>query len=245
MRRAAALLPLVLLAGLAACTSGREREAAAGKTLGSAPPPSVAQADPSAVIAADIALAGVARDKDLWSAYRQTAGPGAVLFVPQPVDAPAWLKRRPADPQAGVRRKVHAAWMSCDGSLALTTGGWRDPRGANGWYVTAWQRQTDGSWRWTLNETGRLGAALATPEVIVASIASCEPPPAGSVGAVPVIGLWRGGNSADGTLYWSVRVDPQCGRIVTVRTNGGAIKGFDEVVNRRIDPPRPGAACLS
>ncbi len=239
MRRAGAL---VLLAALAACASGPKGAARADKAGNFPPPSGVAQADPSAVVAADIALAAVARDKDLWTAYRQTVAPGAVLFAPQPVDADAWLKRRPANPQPGVRRKLHQAWMSCDGSLALTTGGWKDA-GGPGWYVTAWQRQTDGTWRWTLNESDRLGTALPDPDAIVAAIASCDPPPPGSVGTAPVIGLWRGGGSADGTLYWSVRVDPQCGRILTVRTNGGARKGFEEVVNRRIDPPRPGAGC--
>ena len=233
------------LCTLGACAAAPHKDALHSRperpqmTVQLAPP------DPGSAVAADIALAKLVRDAGPAKALRDTASKEATLFVPRPVFARDWLGRRDYRPAATARREPHKVWISCDGSLALTTGSWTDAAGSGGWFLTAWERDKNGMWRWTLNEAERSPDRAPPPGDIVATVASCEQLPPTAVATVPVVGLWRGGGSHDGSLYWAARVDPQCGRILTVRMNGGAGAGFAEVVNRRIDPPRPAAACNS
>ena len=44
-------------------------------------------------------------------------------------------------------------WMSCDGKLAVSTGRFRDPEDQVGTFVTVWQQQQRGEYRW-LYDTG-------------------------------------------------------------------------------------------
>lgn len=208
------------------------------------------------LVEAELALARQVREKGQWTALRAAAAPGAVLFVPQPVGADRWLKGR-ADMAPVPGWQAHRAWISCDGTLGVTTGAWQDGQGGQngqdgkrakgraGYFVTAWQRQEDGSYRWTMTQSAPLASPLREPDMLTGEIAACETPPAATVETTPIIGIWRGGNSADGSLYWSSRVDAQCGRIVTVRINRGGRAGFEEVLNRRVDPPRPAASCAA
>ena len=101
----------------------------AGQTAppGDAPQPSGraqrAYANPSALIAADIALARLARAKGQWSALRELADDDASLFDPARTPARPALKDR-ADPPQAAQWEPRAAWISCDGSFGLTWGGW-------------------------------------------------------------------------------------------------------------------------
>ena len=80
-------------------------------------------ANPSAVIAAEVAFAQLAQAKGQWTAFRTTATKDAVMFVPQMAYAQAFLNGR-ADPAAAVKWQPHQVWSSCDGSLAVTRGAW-------------------------------------------------------------------------------------------------------------------------
>jgi hypothetical protein len=198
-------------------------------------------ANPSALIAAEIAFAQLAKEKGQWTAFRETAAESAVMFVPQPVDAREWTKKR-ANPAESVRWQPHAVWISCDGSMGVTRGAAQWPDGRSGRFTTVWQRQEKDGYRWVMDEGDMLAAPLPAPEMIEAQIASCEAlSPAASV--TPVPGVVREGRSRDGSLGWTVRVDPLCGRIVSVRLNRGSGRGFEDVHNVRTDPPPSSPGC--
>src|SRR3546814_15677912 len=56
-------------------------------------------ANPSAFIAAEIRFAQRAQEEGQWTAFRETAHPDAVMFVPERVKAQDWLKSQ-KDPAA-------------------------------------------------------------------------------------------------------------------------------------------------
>ena len=143
-------------------------------------------ANPSAVVATELAFDQAAQAKGQWTAFRQYAADNAVMFVPQPVAAKDWLKKQ-TDPQQAVQWEPYAVWISCDGSLAVTKGEWHRPNGKVGYFTTAWRRQNKGTYKWELDQGDTLAEPLAKPEMIAAHVADCSaapgiaisPPPAG------------------------------------------------------------------
>lgn len=129
-------------------------------------------ANPSAVIAAELAFARAAREEGQWSAFREYAADDAVMFVPQAVQAQEWLQGR-ADPAQAVQWQPHQVWMSCDGSLAVTRGAAQWPDGRLGSFVTVWERQRDGSYKWVLDKVGFVEQPLAAPDFIQTRVADC------------------------------------------------------------------------
>lgn len=179
-------------------------------------------ANPSAAIAAEIAFAQLALDKGHYAAFRATATRDAVMFVPQMVLVQEHLKDRP-EPASPYKWQPHQVWSSCDGSLAVTRGGWQNNQ-ANGWFTTIWQRQKNGKYKWIVDQGDELPMALDAPDMIVAKVADC---PAGYRGAKQkrkdVKGkvklgdpAHRAGQSDDGTLTWDVRVAPDGARNFTM-----------------------------
>ncbi|MXP42256.1 hypothetical protein GRI75_11460 [Altererythrobacter soli] len=197
----------VLLLALTACASGPGgREA---RTLRPT-------ANPTAVIAAELAFARAAREKGQWTAFREYAADDAVMFVPQPVDAQDWLRKQ-QDPPQSVAWQPHQVWSSCDGSLSVVKGAWQRPDGSNGYFTTVWRRQRNGSYKWTMDQGDALPQPLAAPEMIGATVADCTPKAAGSVAAPAAAGeIRRDGRAEDGSLSWSVEVAPDGSRRVQV-----------------------------
>ncbi|WP_423141191.1 hypothetical protein ACOYW6_10125 [Parablastomonas sp. CN1-191] len=235
MIRALAPLPLAiaLIASLSACAAGpqfpRDRNFRQG-------------ANPSAAIAAELAFAQLAQAKGQWTAFRETATGDAVMFVPQAVQAQAWLKNRP-NPASAVTWQPQQVWSSCDGSIAVTRGAWQN-QGTAGIFTTVWQRQKDGGYKWVLDQGEAVTAAQPVPEMIAAKVATCKP------GAPAVItpgaaGDRRSGASADGTLRWHTAVRADCGRDYIVSSWNGT--RFDEVYSRSFAAPpatqRPAGGC--
>ena len=89
--------------------------------------------NPSALIAAEIAFARLAREKGQWTAFRETADDDAEMFTPRRVVAKDWLKGR-KDPAQAVQWETHRAYASCDGSFGVTYGGWTGGADA-GWTI--------------------------------------------------------------------------------------------------------------
>lgn len=184
-------------------------------------------ANPSAVIAAEIAFAKLAQEKGQWTAFRATAMPDAVMFVPQMVLAQQWLKGK-ADPARAVSWQPHQVWSSCDGSLAVTRGAWQGEKGASGYFTTVWQRQKDGKYKWVADQGEALPMPLDAPEMIVAKVADCPPGYRGKpvkrpkLPPVPFDPAHRLGKSDDGTLTWDVAVAPSGARrfVVTLLSSG-------------------------
>ena len=181
-----------------------------------------ARAEPSQVIAAELALARTARDKGEWTAFAEHAAPEAVMFVPERVEARAWLRRQqnPAEP---VRRQPHGVWSSCDGSAAVTHGVWQRPDGSAGWFSTVWEHQRRGDYRWVLDVGGPLDRPLEAPEMIASTNASCasrpEPAPAGQPD--------HEGRSRDRTLQWSVNDSGPTPALLVRLWNGEAMVPSD------------------
>lgn len=207
MKRAALGIALAALAGtsLIPVASAQQR-------------PGPGTANPSALIAAEMAFNRLARQEGQWTAHRKTAADSAVMFVPAPVRAKDWLEGRD-DPPSPVQWQPHHVWMSCDGSLGVTKGAWQASDGATGAFTTIWQRQKRGEYRWILGQRTPLPEPMEQPLMISASVADC--PGRGSwpgtrhkpdrdkeghrkpVGPVAMDGK---GASDDGTLTWSYDV---------------------------------------
>ena len=102
------------------------------------------------VIDAEYAFAADAQTLGQWTAFRKWASDDATMFTPAPVNAQNWLKDR-ADPPAAIAWWPTASYIACDGSLAVTTGGWERPDGTTGSFTTVWDHQPDGGWKWIVD----------------------------------------------------------------------------------------------
>ncbi len=203
-------------------------------------------ANPSAVIAAEIAFAKLAQEKGQWTAFAATATVDAVMFTPAMVYAQTWLKGR-ANPPQSVKWQPHIVWSSCDGSLMVSHGAWQGEKGANGYFTTIWQRQKDGKYKWVLDHGDELKEALIAPDMLSGQTADCPDRgkrPAGPLPKVkevkakslpPLDPALRSGKSLDGTLWWEVTVDPSGARNLSVswKKDGGE----SPVVIESVDAP--------
>lgn len=217
MKRLAALAALAALAGCASMDEGRGLRPVA---------------NPSAVVAAELAFARLAQEKGQWTAFRKYATADAVMFMPQPVNARDWLARQ-TDPPEAVKWQPTEVWASCDGSLAVSHGNWQRPDGSTGTFTTIWQRRRDEEYRWVLDQAEPAPATPvpADPDAIAsigAKVADCPaggPRPASSALATVDWGQAPGtrgaGRSVDGTLAfeWALQVDG--GRLLTVTMRQG------------------------
>lgn len=216
---AAAVVTLSLVAGCAQGPDLRKRPLAA---------------NPSAYIAAEIGFARLAQDKGQWTAFRETAAPDAVMFVPQRVKARDWLKSQ-KDPAEAVKWQPHAVYVSCDGNSGVTTGAWQKS-GTNGYFTTVWMRDPiSGKMSWVLDHGDGLTTPREAPDFIESSQAKC-----GSRPAVPIEAGDEGddmavGLSGDQTLSWTSTVHPDQSRRVTVRLWDG--KTMKTVIDNEVAAP--------
>ncbi|MEE4315844.1 nuclear transport factor 2 family protein [Erythrobacter dokdonensis] len=218
MKRAAALLVAATLAtSLAGCGSPRPK----------GPPPSVinrvltgapGEAQPSRIVSTEIAFARAAREQGQWTAFRQFAAPGAILHTPTgPVPLDTYIAGE-ADPAEAVQWEPRAVAISCDGAVAVSQGRYRDPDGTVGNFVTVWERQGDGQYRYVYDVGGpdvpqppprkpvEDGDIVVTSiDAVLGLVASC--PRGDEVPPPPAIPIGEDGKadarlSRDGTLRW-------------------------------------------
>ena len=223
-----------LSAVLTACASGPPRMPREQINRVLAGKPGAAQ--PSTIVATELAFARLAREEGQWTAFREFAAPGGVIHGRNgPIDAAAWLAEQ-SDPAEAVQWEPRSIWMSCDGALAVSLGRFQDPEGLVGTFVTVWQRQRDNEYRWVY-DVGALDnpqPAPAAPRadlegnaIVVTAIDSIE----GHVADCPRSGVERPAappaqitdgthtasqTSRDGTLRWRWEQVPQGGRRVIV-----------------------------
>lgn len=211
---------LVLLGALAltACASPRPKGppvAVINRVLAGAP----GAAQPSTIVAAEIAFARAAREQGQWTAFRQFAAPGALLHGqngPFPIEP--WLATQ-TDPPEAVQWEPRAVVISCDGALAVSQGRSRTPDGKVGNFLTVWERQPGGEYRYIFDAGGpdvpqppprpkiEDGNIVVTSiDAVQGMVASCPrsgapipPPPAIPVGED---GKTDARLSRDGTLRW-------------------------------------------
>jgi hypothetical protein len=183
-------------------------------------PPGQSYANSSAILVAEIAFARLAQAKGQWTAFRETAAGDAVMFVPQPVLAQAWLKGR-TDPPAAVTWQAQKLFMACDGRTGASTGAAQFPGGATGYYTTVWQdlakpRAKKPDWKWVIDHGARAQPSLQAPagdDMISSRTAVCTGNPKAALGGIPMGPPPKGTEatpptpqgaraSADGTMVW-------------------------------------------
>jgi hypothetical protein len=205
-------------------------------------------ADPSAVIAAELAFARAAREKGQWTAFRDYAAKDALWLNPDVSLVQTDLAGR-ADPPKAISWEPDRVWSSCDGSFAITSGPAHFPSGASGRFVTVWQRQGKGDFRWVLDQGFDLEGGYAPPDMISAQIAEC---PAGErpkmIRSLPKPRrgeAWQTGHSDDGTLTWTTRLSADCTRKLTVSLarEKGPETVFTATTSPRTEQGEPAPSC--
>ena len=171
-------------------------------------------AGPMTAIDAERAFAADAQKMGQWTAFRKYAADDAVMFVPERVNAQAWLKDK-KDPAVSVFWWPGRSYVSCDGSVAINTGPWVREWGKQvGYFTTVWKRQPDGGWQWLLDHGDALKTARAEGGDIKAETAACSalPPAPRPQREVPEGVQYGGGSSSDGSLAWDWTVVPDGSR---------------------------------
>lgn len=233
-------LALALVLALAACAAG---PGGFGRGGGPGLRPI---AEPGEIVAVELAFARAAQDEGQWTAFSEYAADQAVMFTPQPVLAKPWLKGR-ANPSKAINWQPYQVWSSCDGSFAVSKGAWQQPDGSVGYFVTVWQRQKDGSYKWVLDSGDKLGTPLKEPELVQADVADCpargafrgrpegKPRKRGEFPVASVAGRLddRSGQSIDGTLAWSSHYQDGSRTLSVSLNKDGAMK---EVVHSQVSP---------
>lgn len=180
-------------------------------------------ANPSAVVQAELAFARLAQEKGQWTAFRETATDDAIMFTPDLVNAQQWLKGK-TDPVQAVTWQPHHIYMSCDGSMAVSTGAWQNAEGEAGHFTTIWQQQDFSQrrqnrkieWKWVFDDGQPLDKPLAEPDYVETEVASCK---AKTPTGFPPTGLTdkgKTGASADRSLIWNAAFADDGSRIVFV-----------------------------
>ncbi len=212
---AAVVLPAVLLS---ACASSQPRPRL----------PATLDANPSALLALEIAMAQRATEKGGHDGFREYAAPDAVLFVPERVAAAAWLKdtKNPLGLTWPAKRDVYRVIMSCDGKSGVTHGAWKAPGGQHGYFTTVWQRYEKrdgtGKWLWTLTHDNRLNKPLKAPEFVQTETSSCKGKAPASIAAPPEGVEMKQGLSRDQSLSWTWQYRGDRSRSLEVKIWDGA-----------------------
>jgi hypothetical protein len=229
MRKSIAIASLAL--AVSACAPG----------YGSGPRPLALRANPSDVIATELAFARTAREKGTWTAFRDYATRDAQWPGPQWESVQAALKGAP-DPAQAIVWEPDQVWASCDGSFALSSGPATHPNGKRTRFATIWQRQDNGDYRWVLDQGFDLEGDYAAPEMITAGVADCPAGKSLRVDRLPKArraSAWSSGRSDDGTFEWSTDLAADCSRTLVV----SAVKdGAMTEVFRRVSAAPVGSA---
>ena len=220
---------IALSAAVSACGSPGPRgpsNAVIARTLSTAP----GAAQPSTIVATELAYARAAKETGLFTAGAQYAAPGAVLHGRNGPVPFRTLTTTLNDPAVATQWAPRLVVKSCDGSLALSQGRYLDGEGMVGNYVTVWALQSDGSYKWSYDVAGpdvpqpppreefEDGAIVVTAiDLVEGLIATCPgdnqtipPPPPIPVGEEGAADAqlardgtlrWRWEHRADGTKY--------------------------------------------
>lgn len=220
MRNLSRVMIAASVFALVACTGGggeprltRRQAAMVDRVLKTAP----GAGQPSTIVAAELAFSRAARERGQWTAFREFAAPNAQIHGENgPFAALPWLATQ-TDPPAAVQWSPRAVVVSCDGSLAVSKGRFRDPDGLVGNFVTVWERQSDGEYKYLFDVGGEdnpqpppkqraeEGDIIVTAlDLVQGMIASCPRPGAPIVAPPPTLKYAQegGGFSRDGTLRW-------------------------------------------
>ena len=101
----------------------------------------------------------------------------------------------------------------------MTRGAWQSADGSQGYFTNVWQRDSDGDYRWTLNQGEALDTPVEAPEFVRTDVAEC--PARGLAGELrtqaeqsrPVTGgTYFDQVSSDSSLFLTFVVSPDLSR---------------------------------
>ena len=187
-----------------------------------------ARANPGKVVATELAFARAAQEDGQWTAFRAFSTDDAVMFVPQAVNAHDWLKQQD-DPPKAVEWQPHEVWSSCDGSLVVTKGAWQRADGTFGYFTTVWQRQSNGDYKWVLDQGDKLTEPLDAPEFVQTRVARCDVAPGVAMTTFERAAEGGRGKSADRSLAyeWAVMPDGARSVLIWMQTENGFERVLD------------------
>lgn len=130
MRILASALLVASTLALAGCIGGggppkptKRQAAMIDRVLARAP----GAAQPSTIVAVELAFSRAARERGQWTAFREFAAPDAKIHgAAGPFEAGPWLLAQ-TDPKEAVQWAPRVVVMSCDGALAVSKGRFRNP----------------------------------------------------------------------------------------------------------------------
>jgi hypothetical protein len=205
-------------------------------------------ANPSAVVALELAFAREAKEKGEYTALRKYAARDAMVFSPQPVLFSEYAKDQKG-PETGTRWQPHEVYLSCDGRTAITTGAWQ--QGAEtGYFTTVWQwfprSKTEatlqpqgtigeGEWKWRLRHSDTLKKAMPRAETITTKVASCKGRASAPLKAPPIGAKMKVGLSIDQSLQWEWVVTEDGARNFSASLWNGA--SLDDVIIQQVAAP--------
>jgi len=124
----------------------------------------LAQADPSAVIAAERAFAADGLAMGIKRSFLKHAAPEAIVFAPDPVKVIDVYGARPDRQTPPLVWWPLWAGIARSGDLGFTTGPSTFGGKENGWYFTVWKRQASGEWKWVYDGGSRSAHGSAAPQ---------------------------------------------------------------------------------
>ncbi len=175
--------------------------------------------EPGQIVAADIAFAKALREEGLSAALGEHAVSSAVVHT-----ALGRLRTSDVDPVDYPRELgPNSVWTSCDGTVAVSFGRYRNADGVVGSYASVWELQSDRDYKWTYRLQAAddpqpakppLDSEIADPEntIVVAGLDIIEGKVADCArfADIPDLRVAMTGDSiseageasSDGTLYW-------------------------------------------
>ncbi len=226
MRIFAAIGIALLLAGCAS-SGGRPADRERFQRIAGKP-----NANPSEIVKAELAFARLAREEGQWTAFRKTATEDAVMFVPNLTNAQQWLKGK-ADPKEAVDWQPHRITMSCDGSMAVSTGAWQAANGSTGKFYTIWQKQNaedrrvrgkESEWKWVFDHGFAVDEPLQEPDFVETEVAACDSKPSPRMTVSTSATRNTRGQSTDASLWWSAIENADGRRLLSVSIWDGSEK---------------------
>lgn len=220
---------------LASCATGGDREQQRYNRVLGKP-----VANPSEIVRAELSFARLAQEKGQWTAFRQTAADDAIMFAPGLVNAQQWLKGK-ADPAQSVDWQPHKIYMSCDGSMAVSTGAWQNAKGGTGYFTTIWRQDNFGNrkpgkgpeWKWVFDHGAPLDTPIAEPDFVETEVAPCK----GDADPSSLTGFQiqgaRAAQSNDGSLAWTAAMDGDGGHILQAYLWDGS--AYTNIVTNKVD----------
>ncbi len=154
MRLMHCALIIAIPLALTACTNSQRPRGKALAVINRALAAAPGAAQPSTIVKAELEFARAARERGQWTAFRQFAAPGALLHgADGPFLIEPWLATQ-TDPAVAAQWEPRAVAMSCDGALAVSQGRLTTSDGKVGNFVTVWERQPGGEYRYTFDAGG-------------------------------------------------------------------------------------------